>query len=205
MNMNVHDCSDVRPAALLAELVNSTAPLRMGFFAAQQSPQQMTEEDAAEELASSLRVDYVRGLPIKTDFSDMTAVSSRLYDRDAGEGAFLAALERVRRNQGTQAADYTLSAAELQQVAVASKLQVVAEPGPSRAPQGSRPCDHDLQKFQKVWFVDAFVAELRAGGMPYPSDWFMYMGTQEKQASFVGSMGGRFAIADTAPVIARVE
>lgn len=203
MNMSVHDCSDVRPAALLAELVNSAAPLRMGFFAAQNSPQQMTEEDAAKELAASLRVDYVRGRPIKTDFSDMTAVSSRLYDRDAGEGAFLAALERVRRNQGTQAADYTLSAAELQQVAAASKLHVVAEPGPSRASQGSRP--YDLQKFQKVWFVDAFVAELRAGGMPYPSDWFMYMGTQEKQASFVGSMGGRFAIADTDPVIARVE
>lgn len=194
--MAVYDCSDVRAGALLAELVNSAKPLGMGFFAVASAAQQMTEEDASRELAISLRTDYVRGRPIKTDFTDMTAVSSRLYDRDAGQGAFLAALERVRRGLITQAEDYRKSDAELQAILAHcdQNVQVVA--------LGSCPRDLGLKKFDKVWFTEDFVKRLQ---IPYPSDWCMYMGTNDGKAVFMGSMGGRFAIEDTAPVIARHE
>lgn len=40
--------------------------------------------------------DYHCGRPIKTDFTDVTKISYKAYDRDAGNGKFIEIVEKLR-------------------------------------------------------------------------------------------------------------
>jgi hypothetical protein len=44
-------------------------------------------------------IDYLNGRCIKTNFSDLTKVGSRLYNRDAGENAFEKIVQQIRENK----------------------------------------------------------------------------------------------------------
>lgn len=86
-------------ARLLVELVGGTAPLGLGKVVAAASPP-FTLEDAQEILSNmdEFQFDYLVGRPLKMTSVDrlISEHSVYLYDRDAGEGSFYAAVERAR-------------------------------------------------------------------------------------------------------------
>lgn len=81
---------DVSAAAMLAALHNNTAAQGMGMF--HDIGRRITRAEAAEHLAKvpAFAFDYFLGRPLKCHAWDgeLTPDSERLYDRDAGRGAF---------------------------------------------------------------------------------------------------------------------
>jgi hypothetical protein len=85
------DISKLDRAAVLAALYNRAKPQGMGFL--HYDPNPMTPEEAAGLLdAGQTYFDYVKGRVMKVDLSGGT-LDNRLYDRDNGHGAALAALD----------------------------------------------------------------------------------------------------------------
>jgi hypothetical protein len=93
----------VRRDALLAALHNNTKP--QGFGVMHAVPGDITGEQAAAVLKDGpLTFDYLLGRPIKClelDNGELHPRSQALYDRDAGDGAFAAAV--VQAVETTQA------------------------------------------------------------------------------------------------------
>lgn len=97
-------------ACLLAALVNHTRPLGLGVLeaVAQDATGLMTRAQAAKILEAHLRsaparqpfeFDYVLGRPIKMRADSAGVISEqsvKLYERDAGPGAFFAAMVTAR-------------------------------------------------------------------------------------------------------------
>lgn len=84
------DISKLDKAAVLAALYNNSRQQGMGFMhASGRSP--MTTEQAAEELKSGTRFDYLHGRVMKVELKGDT-LDPWLYDRDNGRGAAAAAL-----------------------------------------------------------------------------------------------------------------
>lgn len=74
-------------ASLIAELHNGASPLGMGWLHAKPA---MTAEQVAEQLGERLTeeeiyLDYFNGRPLKVAIGK-TTMTTRLYDRDAGQG-----------------------------------------------------------------------------------------------------------------------
>lgn len=77
---------------VLCALYNKSKPLGLGmlFF----TPGQLSLEEAHEQLDGYDYADYVKGRVIKAKLPEgAESFSPRLYDRDNGEGAALAALQ----------------------------------------------------------------------------------------------------------------
>jgi hypothetical protein len=91
-DINIKELGITKAQALM-RLFNASQPLGMGFLQPYQEP--MTEEEAERLVERSepygCWFDYVRGRVMKVNLSKDT-FSPRLYDRDNGEGAALAAL-----------------------------------------------------------------------------------------------------------------
>jgi hypothetical protein len=92
MSTNVVDIKNVDKVALLHELWSGMKPAV--FFAAHPSMIPSFDADKARDAVGDY-IDYFDGRCIKTDISKDTA-DPRLYDRDAGAGAFARAVARVR-------------------------------------------------------------------------------------------------------------
>lgn len=80
-------------AEALCALYAASRAHGMGMLHA--SPGPLSLADAETRLALSRYVDYFNGRPIKTDFSNLAAIDLRLFDRDAGSGAGVDALEQA--------------------------------------------------------------------------------------------------------------
>ena len=90
------DIGNLDRAAVLAALYNKAKPQGLGFL--HYDPAPMTPEVAAGLLAAGLTYfDYVKGRVMKVDLSGDT-LDTRLYDRDNGHGAALAALNAAGLN-----------------------------------------------------------------------------------------------------------
>ena len=77
---------------LLLNLVKATSPQGLGWLNANAEPELIE----ARNLAGSRYIDYYMGRPIKTDLRG-DRVSTGLYNRDAGPGAFERIVARMRR------------------------------------------------------------------------------------------------------------
>lgn len=94
------DISGLDEAAVLAALWVGTQPLGLGFLQAQV----VVTVDEAREWFKEYRArcngpvhfDYVRGRPIKVTFDGDLLRFTRLYDRDAGEGAAQRVVDALR-------------------------------------------------------------------------------------------------------------
>lgn len=51
-------------------------------------PPEPSNDEINRTLGSRKYIDYLAGRCIKTDFSDLSKVNTRLYNRNAGDGAF---------------------------------------------------------------------------------------------------------------------
>lgn len=74
---------------LLESLVKNAPYQGMSFFGARP----FDRADASKVVNGY--IDYYCGKPIKIDFRDLTSVDPRLYNRDAGPGAFEAVLKSI--------------------------------------------------------------------------------------------------------------
>ena len=92
--MSEIDISKTDKAAVLMALYDNAQA--QGLGALHYKPEPMTRDEAAKLLEENARqyFDYVRGRVMKVDLSGDT-LSTRLYDRDNGEGAARRALERA--------------------------------------------------------------------------------------------------------------
>lgn len=88
----VIDITGISKAKILAALYNNSQPLGMGFL--HYDPTPMTEQEAEELLKQFNYFDYLKGRVMKIDLSG-DALSTRLYDRDNGEGAAYRAIEAL--------------------------------------------------------------------------------------------------------------
>lgn len=86
----------VPAAKLLVALYERSSPQGLGIIAAAKAPP-MTEELAENLIEGRFSFDYLYGRPIKIHAKDgrIRDIDIRLFDRDAGEGAFDAAVRRV--------------------------------------------------------------------------------------------------------------
>lgn len=86
-------------AAVLAALYNASQPPRMGFLNPR-SGQSMSRVEARAALSRNPEgyFDYLNGRVMKVDLSG-EEVDPGMYDRDNGDGAFAAVIERLRDDE----------------------------------------------------------------------------------------------------------
>ncbi len=94
------DVTGIPKPVLLKELYKTAfkAPAARAFGTL--GPDELTlkeAEDIIKKAGANLYFDYCQGHGIKTNLSP-DSISPRLYDRDAGDGAFAAAVERARKS-----------------------------------------------------------------------------------------------------------
>jgi hypothetical protein len=91
------DISKASKAKVLAALYNASRPKGLGWFSF--TPDMMTEETAQKLLDDddnpTKYFDYLKGRVMKIGLSHPTFLNARLYDRDNGYGAALAALKKA--------------------------------------------------------------------------------------------------------------
>lgn len=95
--MSTVDISDLDLVVLIKALWNNMQPAAFFRFAPISPPPKPSSEEIMETLKSTrYYLDYLNGRCIKTDFSDLTKVNTRLYNRDAGDGAFERIISELR-------------------------------------------------------------------------------------------------------------
>jgi len=85
------DISKLDKADILRRLYNNSHPLGLGIL--NYDPTDMSLDEAREILQKQTRFDYFNGRVMKIDLSS-NELEERLYDRDNGKGAALAAIMR---------------------------------------------------------------------------------------------------------------
>lgn len=91
------DITGLDKAAVLAALYNRAKPQGMGFL--HYTPEPMTLDEARNllvEFGSTAYFDYLRGRVMKISLAG-DEVDTWLYNRDNGEGAAEAAIDKVRQ------------------------------------------------------------------------------------------------------------
>ena len=94
--MSVVDISNVDLVVLIKALWNNMKPAAFFTMSGIPSPSGPSEQEVLDHLKRDKYIDYLNGRCIKTDFSDLTKVSTRMYNRDAGEGAFEKIVNQLR-------------------------------------------------------------------------------------------------------------
>lgn len=94
------DISGINKAAVLAALYNASKPQGLGIL--HFTPEDMTVQEATELLTQTNYFDYLKGRVMKIAL-DGDTLDPRLYDRDNGDGAAIAALKSaglLQENEG---------------------------------------------------------------------------------------------------------
>ena len=95
--MSVIDVSDIDVCVLIQALWSNMKPASFFLMSGLPSPPAPSLEHIKEHLRDCrYYVDYINGRCIKTDFSDLKNVDTRLYNRDAGNGAFERIVAQLR-------------------------------------------------------------------------------------------------------------
>jgi hypothetical protein len=176
---NEVDATGLNPAEVLAELYNNAK----SNYIYQYDATSMTAEDAEKYLLRSKYFDYLKGRCMKLNFDKYPIINVSSYDAHYGTGYAQQCLDRVKN----------------------ATLTTTIPRGPFDLTLGKTVASLSLNKFDKVWFVNSFVKELESAGIPYPTDWHMFMGIENNQANFSGSMGGSYAISVNAPVVKTIN
>ena len=98
------DTTGLNKAAVLAVLFNASQPLGMGFLNPK-SATELTEETATTVLEQStasngyIYFDYLYGRVMKVNLTQDDHFDEGLYDRDNGQGAAQAAIDKLRASQ----------------------------------------------------------------------------------------------------------
>ncbi len=86
--MSYIDISDLDICLVIKALWNNMEPASFFRYSGIKPPPEPSADDIMSQLENSKYIDYLNGRCIKTDFSDLTKVDTRLYNRDAGNNAF---------------------------------------------------------------------------------------------------------------------
>lgn len=98
--MTTIDVSDLDLYQLILELWDNMKPASFfndAFFNAGFSLPSKPTRKQIDQTMDDGYIDYLAGRCIKTDFSDLTRVSTRLYNRDAGDGKFESIVAKLRQ------------------------------------------------------------------------------------------------------------
>lgn len=98
MNENEIDISDIDAAEVLVELYDNAGSPGLGPL--HRRDKGMKIDEARKLIEVSGRFDYIRGRVLKVDLRDGKLKFARLYDRDNGDGAAQACVDRVRARKG---------------------------------------------------------------------------------------------------------
>jgi len=90
--MTTIDISGIPKPKLLAALYNRARPLGMGYL--HYTPEDMTEQEAAQLLENQTFFDYLKGRVMKVDLAK-NEMYTGAYDRDNGEGACAAVIASI--------------------------------------------------------------------------------------------------------------
>lgn len=93
------DISDLDLYNVIKALWNSAYPNPIYRFSGTVPP----GEPDNNEIDNTLRrfngyIDYIAGRPLKVDFNNLKQIDPRLYNRDAGDGAFQKVISKLRNN-----------------------------------------------------------------------------------------------------------
>lgn len=97
--MTTINISDLDIHTLIVELWKGSSPasfFQMNRIAPPSEPSHKEIERALEN--DSKYIDYLAGRCIKTDFSDLTVVSTHSYNRNFGKGKFESIVDRLRQH-----------------------------------------------------------------------------------------------------------
>lgn len=97
--MDKIDITGLNKVELLHELWNGQ--ITASFFSFMPTMAPPFDDDNAQRAVQCGYIDYFCGRCIKTDLSK-DLVSPRMYDRDAGDGAFMKAVQIVKENTNSQ-------------------------------------------------------------------------------------------------------
>jgi hypothetical protein len=138
-------------------------------------------KSAAEDALFALGpfVGEVRGLPINIDFRHWPALDTSNYDAMYGQGAASRAILALR-----------------------ARSQFLVK----NTTRGLAVKDLAMKKFDWVWFTAQHVADLRAQGVAFASEYFphSFVALKGDMAEFVDSWGHPTTCSNDAPVIRRV-
>jgi hypothetical protein len=95
--MTTIDISDLDLNIVLKELWKNMTPAAFFRFNNVKPPTEPSDLEIAKQLQHSKYIDYLSGRCIKTDFSDLTKVDTRLYNRDTGPNAFENIVSKLRK------------------------------------------------------------------------------------------------------------
>lgn len=96
--MAIIDISDIDLVVLVQNLWKHQ---KLGAFFLN-APWMVPSEPCIGDIKACLEagyIDYIAGRCIQTNFSDLTKVNTRSYDRDAGEGTFERIVADLRKNK----------------------------------------------------------------------------------------------------------
>jgi hypothetical protein len=102
------DIANIPKSRVLAALFNASFQQGMGLMDTS-GRQDMTEEEAEECCAKSLRFDYLRGRVLKVDLRG-DKLDPRLYDRDNGQDAAYQAIQKIQGIEKNPCAEIQLTA-----------------------------------------------------------------------------------------------
>jgi len=94
--MSTVDVSDLDLYTLILALWKNMKPAQFFTMTGMTPPSEPSSEEIIQSLKWNNRIDYLNGRAIKTNLSDPTKVSTQLYNRDAGEGAFERIVAQLR-------------------------------------------------------------------------------------------------------------
>ena len=159
----------------------------------------MTTDEANDEFKSRDGFDYLHGRPMKTNFKNYPQLDSSGYDsNNGGDGSMQKCLDNVRNKMSTGTVPREqFTKDELSSVLENCKINVIAVPTYS----GKKISSLNLKQFDQVHFVPEFCEKIKEMGIPYPTDWHMYMSTTDGQAKFAGSMGGGFSVSEDMDIV----
>lgn len=173
------------------------------------APPKFDEAEARRLLEGKFGMDYVCGRPIKMNLYH-DEINPRAYDADATQTAasVIALLRADKPTPKTVVGDLSklpqgkievvsLTDSDLAAAMVSSTTDVKS------GDDGKRIKDIAVQKFDSVWFTEAYVKVIESAGIAYPAEWHMFLGMadDDKSARFAGSMGGAFLVPLDAPVV----
>ena len=101
------DVSDLAPAEVLQALYNAARPLGLGHLHHDPEPMSLSEAYATYTERASAYFDYHKGRVMKIEIG-ADEIDPVLFDRDNGEGAAKAAIERLRASKASAVSRETL-------------------------------------------------------------------------------------------------
>jgi hypothetical protein len=193
------NCGDLSEEVVFAALYNNAKPQGMGMMVFKSK--EMSVSDAQEILKTTRSFDYHKGRVMKIGFQDYPILSTRGYDRDNQRGVEEIIQELKSSGQCTPGIASTIKElTEEEKANLATdhpslSFVKVHDYGGKTIEQIETEYGKKVVQFTKIYFTDTFIEEEIKDSIPYPREWFMFMGDHDDtHYKYAGSCGGGIGV-----------